>query len=273
MRQGLAGAVAVVTGASSGIGRATAVELGRAGARVVLGGRDRAALDAAADAVRAAGGEALPLPGDVAREEHVRDLCDAAERGFGPLDVFVGSAGVGHPGPVLAGRTEDWREMLATNALALFVGCREAGRRMAARGRGALVNVSSDLARAEVPGDAVYAATKAAVSSFSASLRRELAGSGVRVLLVEPGQTATSFGRHASAEHVRAAAAELGLDPARVPDFRGGHAPEEFLAAVLRAAPLRFLAPEEVARAIVAALADPDAHQTIGAGEIRPRRS
>ncbi len=173
---------------------------------------------------------------------------------------------------MLEGRTEAWREMLATNALAVFLGCREAGRRMAARG-GALVNVSSDVARAEVPGDAVYAATKAAVSSFTASLRRELQGTGVRVLLVEPGQTATSFGRHAPPERIRAVAAELGLDPARVPDFRGGHAPAELLAEVLRAAPERFLAPEEVARAIVAALVDPAAPETIGAGAIRPRRS
>jgi NAD(P)-dependent dehydrogenase (short-subunit alcohol dehydrogenase family) len=252
----------VVTGASSGIGRATACELGRAGVRVVLGGRDRPALEAAARSVREAGGEALALQGDVGREEHLADLCDAAERAFGPLDLFVSNAGVGHPGPVLAGEAAAWREMLATNVLAVFQGCREAARRMAGRG-GTLVNVSSDLARAEVPGDAVYAATKAAVSSFTASLRRELAGSGVRVLLVEPGQTATSFGRHVPPERLRALAAELGLDPGAVPDFHGGHAPPEFLARVRDRAPRRFLAAEDVGRAIVAALADPGAPATL----------
>jgi NAD(P)-dependent dehydrogenase (short-subunit alcohol dehydrogenase family) len=258
----LEGAVAVVTGASSGIGRATALELCRAGARVVLGGRDRAALEAAAARARQAGGEALALPGDVAHDRHLGDLCDAAERAFGPLDLFVSNAGVGHPGPVLGGETAAWREMLATNALAVFVGCREAARRMAGRG-GTLVNVSSDLSRAEVPGDAVYAATKAAVSSFTASLRRELAGSGVRVLLVEPGQTATSFGRHVPPEHLRALAAQLGLDPREVPDFHGGHAPEDFLARVCRDAPQRFLAAQDVGRAIVAALADRAAPATL----------
>lgn len=249
--------VAVVTGASSGIGRAIAVALGTEGASVVLGGRSAGLLEEVAEEIRAAGSRAISSVMDVRRERDMRALIASARNAFGGLDVMVNDAAVDHPSAIVDGETERWREMLETNALAVFVGCREAVRAMGARG-GTIVNISSLAGSEPTPGDAVYSATKHAVEAFTRSLRAELEGSRIRLLVVAPGQVMTSIGRNLPHESLRAIGSALGIDPTRVPDFHGGHVPPEFAAEVLRSSPDRFLAPEEVARVTIEALAARD---------------
>ena len=250
--QQLEGRVAVVTGASSGIGRALALALGRAGIAVVLGGRKAEALASAREELEAAGATARSLVGDVRDEEHLVQLLATAQD-LGGLDLMVNNAGVQHPGPVLEGDTDAWREMLETNLLAVCVGSRLAARAMQGRG-GVLVNVSSLAGLEPTPSDAVYSATKHGVTAFSHALRAELAPGGTHVLVVHPGQTMTSIGRSLDAQRMREMAASLGLDPRDVPDFQGGHAPEPLRRAVLKAAPHVFLDPDVVAARIVEAL-------------------
>lgn len=264
----LADHVAVITGASSGIGRATAVALARAGARVVLSGRHEAPLLAAAEEVRAQGTEAHAIVGDIRDEAVVKELVQGARDEHGRLDVLVNCAGLGYPGLVTEGVTTQWREMLETNVLALAIACREAARIMG-DGQGTIVNVSSLAGSEANPYFAMYAATKHAVNGFTESLRAELEGSGVRLILVEPGQTMTSFARHVPHEYLRQVAEELGIPPERVPDFRDRHAPQEFVDEVLRRAPERFLDAEAVADRIVAAIVDPAVGDRI---VIRPGR-
>ena len=261
--------VAVVTGASSGIGRAIARHLGREGFRVVLGGRTRDLLEETASEIRADGSDARALVVDVRRESDVESLVETATSAFGPLDVLVNNAAVDYAGPAFEGDAERWREMLETNVLAVLVGCREAVRAMAGRG-GTIVNVSSLAATGTTPGDAVYCATKHAVNAFSECLRAEIAGSGIRVLVVQPGQTMTSIGRHLPHARVQELALALGYDPATIPDFTGRHVPRELAERVLRDRPDRFLAPDDVARAVVRALATQAETITIRPGESEP---
>lgn len=256
MTKRLDGKAAIVTGASSGIGRATALALAREGARVALAGRTRSELDAAVATIRAEGAEAFAVPGDVRREPDVLALFREAAERLGALDILVNSAGVGYPGPAALGQAEEWREMLETNVLGPCLTCREAVRAMAGRG-GTLVNVSALAGSEPSPGFAVYAASKHALNGFSATLRLELADAGIRVLVVEPGPTMTSFLRNVPHAQLVELGRALGLPDGAIPKFEGAHAPEPFLAAVARALPDRFLSAERVAGAILTALVAP----------------
>lgn len=254
--------VALVTGASSGIGRATALAFAARGADLVLSGRSSAALEATADEARARGVEVRALAGDLREESFVVHVVGEAKRAFGRLDALVNGAGVGFPGLASQGITDQWREMLETNVLALGLVCREGVGAMGENG-GTIVNVSSLAGREAAPGFALYCATKHAVNGFSNALRLELEGTGIRVLVIEPGQTMTSFARHVPHEHLVQLATTLGLQPSEVPDFSGGHAPAAFVDAVLKANPERFLAAEEVAEAIVEAVSSADESLTL----------
>jgi NADP-dependent 3-hydroxy acid dehydrogenase YdfG len=257
MSERLAGRTAIVTGASCGIGRAIAVALAREGCRIAIAGRTEELLRDVAREIQEAGSRALMRVLDVRREEDLRQLVADTQAELGPLDVMVNNAGVGYRGPVVKGEAEHWREMLETNLLGLFVGCREAVRAMTGRG-GHIVNVSSLAGREPTPGDAVYGATKHAVNAFSASLRQELSGTGIRVLVVEPGPVVSSFGRTLPREVLAELAPALGLAPDAVPDFSGGHLDPESARRILDAHRDRFLAPEDVARAVVHALTVPE---------------
>jgi NADP-dependent 3-hydroxy acid dehydrogenase YdfG len=191
----LRGKTAVVTGASSGIGRAIAERLGKAGAHVFLSGRTRASMEESKAAIEAAGGRASLRAGDVRDVQEVRALVDAAVAGTGRLDVMVNNAGVSYPQPIVEGDAEEWRTMLETNVLALLVGCQAAVRAMRACGaEGHIVNVSSIAALRSDSG--VYGATKHAVNCISSSLRKELEEDPIRVVNVMPGAIATNFARN-----------------------------------------------------------------------------
>ncbi len=193
------GKTAVVTGASGGIGYATALRLAREGMNVVACARSVDKLDALVGASADARGEIVAKPTDLRREGDITQLFETARERFGGTDVLVNNAGLGHHAPLLTGETDKWREMLDLNVLALCVCTREAVRDMQSRGDdGHVIHVSS-MAGHRVPGGSgVYAATKHAVNALTEALRLELraAKSSIRVSAVSPGYVETGFAAH-----------------------------------------------------------------------------
>jgi NADP-dependent 3-hydroxy acid dehydrogenase YdfG len=192
----LTGKVALVTGASSGIGEATALALAEAGASVAIGARRTDRLDALAAKLRDGGTKVTQLALDVTDES----ACTAAVRQtrdeLGGLDILVNNAGVMLLGTIVGADTEDWRRMLHTNVLGLMYMTHAAIEGMVEQGSGDIVNVSSVAGRVARLGSGVYNASKWAVNAFSESLRQEVTGRGVRIGLVEPGAVATELTDH-----------------------------------------------------------------------------
>lgn len=177
--------VAIVTGASSGIGAAVAEALAAAGARVVVGARRREGLERVCARIAAQGGEAAWVEVDMRDEQAVEHLVGTALARFGSLDILINNAAVGFVRTIAEGKVEEWRAMLETNVLGTLLACRAALRYMLPRGRGDIVNVTSAAAYEAWPYLSVYAATKAAVHALSQGLRAEVADQGVRVMTVE----------------------------------------------------------------------------------------
>ncbi len=182
------GAVALVTGASSGVGRAVAMALAEAGAELVLHGRDRARLAEVADCT---GG--LPLLADLSSADGVEQLAERALALRGRLDVLVASAGQGWAGPFTDMDSTDLDALVGLNLLAPMRLTRVLLPGMLERGHGHLALVGSVAGRTGVAGEAVYAASKAGLDGFAESLRLELSGSGVSVSLTLPGAVDTPF--------------------------------------------------------------------------------
>lgn len=194
----LEGKVAVVTGASSGIGRATAELLVERGARVVVFARRSDVLTSLAARFD---GRMHVVAGDVASEADVDRLFDETEARFGACDILVNSAGAIDPAPLLETTPERWRRMFAVNADAVYLACRRALRTMLARKRGAIVSVASISGipgPEKFPGWASYCASKAAVISFTEALAVDLKDTGVRINAVSPGSVDTPMWAEAS---------------------------------------------------------------------------
>ena len=221
----LDGKTALVTGGSRGIGSAIALELGRAGASVVVGYRSGAE---EAEAIAAqVGGRAVRA--DVSDPEDARRLVDEA----GDVDVLVNNAGLTRDGLLARMPDEDWRVVLETNLSGTFYTCRAAARGMMRRRRGSIVNVSSIVGLHGNPGQTNYSASKAGIIGFTKALARELGGRGVRANVVAPGYVETRL-TEVLPEEVRSTML------ANTPLARFGR-PEHVAAAV------RFLASEEAA--------------------------
>ncbi|MEM7235928.1 MAG: SDR family NAD(P)-dependent oxidoreductase [Planctomycetota bacterium] len=190
----LAGKSALVTGASSGIGAAIAKALAAAGVRVSLVARREDRLNEVAEAIRTAGGQALPCVADVRDESALISAFDRTVGEWGGLDILINNAGLGRSADYLTGKTEDWREMLDVNVLALVVASREALARFGPDG-GHIVNVASMSAHRVPQRSGLYSATKFAVRSITEGLRLELAqvGNPTRVCEISPGFVATEF--------------------------------------------------------------------------------
>ncbi len=190
------GKVALVTGASAGIGEATAVALGRAGMRVVGCARRIERLEGLRARLQGEGIEFMPIQADLRKEAQILEMFDAVRSRWGGVDALVNNAGLGHSAPLIDGATEHWREMLEVNVLALCVCTREAISDMRARGdAGHVVHISSMAAHRVPTGSGVYAATKHAVRALTEGLRQELRalGSSIRITSVSPGFVETEF--------------------------------------------------------------------------------
>jgi NADP-dependent 3-hydroxy acid dehydrogenase YdfG len=256
----LDGKVAVITGGSSGIGRATALALASEGAAVAVGGRNRQALDGVKAAIESRGARGLAQVMDVRNERQVVGLVDAAVQQFGRLDIMVNNAGLSYSSGITDGTVEEWREMLETNILALLVGCREAVRVMKTNEapRGHIVNVSSNATRHDIgKTNQVYAATKHAVNAIGDGLRAEVHELGIRVTTILPAMTLTNFARNWPQPTLDMAARFVGLDPEKEGVRQGEYLPQEGIDRTLREHPGLLLSPDDLANAIVYAVTQP----------------
>jgi len=196
----LSGKAVAITGASSGIGEATALALARAGAAVALGARRKDRIDALAARIEDEGGTAVAVEVDVTDESQARAFVESAQERLGRLDSLVNNAGVMLLGPVEQADSEQWRTMINVNVLGLLYCTSAALPIMRAQGSGDIVNVSSVAGRFARAGNAVYAATKFAVGAFSEGLRNEVTEGGIRVTLIEPGMVDTELQSHNEGE-------------------------------------------------------------------------
>lgn len=209
MRPSIAESVVVITGASSGIGRATAHAFAEHGARLLLAARRSEMLEEVAAECRDLGATALAVPTDVTREEEVEHLAQLAVERFGHLDVWFNNAGVGVFGRLEEIPTEVWRRVIETNVFGYLYGARAAIRQFRAQGHGVLINNASIVGRLAKPDSTAYATSKFAVRGFSESLRQELLNQpDIRVCTLLPAVIDTPFFEHAgnfSRQRVRAA--------------------------------------------------------------------
>jgi NADP-dependent 3-hydroxy acid dehydrogenase YdfG len=242
--QPLAGKVALVTGASSGIGEATAIALAGAGAAVAIGARRRDRLDALAGKLRDGGARVLQLDLDVTDEEACTAAVARTRDELGGLDVLVNNAGVMLLGTIVGADTEDWRRMIQTNVMGVMYMTAAAIGGMVEQGAGDIVNMSSVAGRQARRGAGVYNASKWAVNAFSESLRQEVTGRGVRVGLVEPGAVATELTDHITQPDAKAASVQMYTS-------------------------MRALQPEDIARAVLYLVTQPP-HVAVNEMLIRP---
>jgi NAD(P)-dependent dehydrogenase (short-subunit alcohol dehydrogenase family) len=191
----LAGQVALVTGAGSGIGRASARALAREGARVVVADARADTLATIHDEIRAAGGEALAVPTDVSDPAAVEALVAAGLAAFGQIHILLNCAGISMRRPVLEMTDAEWHRVLGVNLHGTFYCCRAAGRHMAERGYGRIINLASDRATFGLVNGAHYATSKGGVIALTKSLALELGRSGVTVNAINPGTTDTPLAR------------------------------------------------------------------------------
>jgi short-subunit dehydrogenase len=185
--------IIAITGASSGIGRATALRLARDGAALVVCARRAERLAEVADQIRAAGGQALPLVADVTSVGDMERLVNSAVESFGRLDVMVCNAGFGIAGAIDDITPDQMRALLDVNYMGTFHAARTALRVFRRQGRGHVIIVSSIVGKRGVPYMGAYAATKFAQAGMAECLRAEVAGSAIRVSVVYPVSTATEF--------------------------------------------------------------------------------
>ena len=233
--------VVAITGASSGIGKATALELARLGAKLVLGARHEEGLVQVAEEIRAAGGEAVYRITDVSRREDLLKLVHLAQDSFGQLDVLFSNAGAMPIGPFDELAVDDWETMVDVNIKGVLFGIAAALPVFLKQGFGHFIHTASTAARKTVPNQVVYSATKAAVLALSDGLRQELAGQ-IRVSTVLPGFTDTAFSEHVKSPELKGQLQKAG---------------EKFA-----------MSPEAVARAVVYILEQPE---DVNIGEVTLR--
>ena len=229
----LAGKVVIITGASSGIGEATAIALAAEGAAVVLAARRRDRLEALRETLQSSGGQALVLQVDMTEPTQVQQMVKQACDHFGRVDILINNAGVMLNSPVLEADIADVERVLYTNVLGLMVATHAVLPMMKSQGRGHIVNISSIAAGLSSPGSGAYSASKAAVNAFSESLRKEHHRDNIRVTVISPGIIATELPEHIPNPAVKE----------RFVDFMAGLTP---------------LQAEDIAQAVLYAVTQPD---------------
>jgi 3-oxoacyl-[acyl-carrier protein] reductase len=185
--------VALVTGASRGIGRAIAERLAADGDRVVLTARSEERLEELAAQIRAAGGDAYARPCDVGDNATFEALVKSTAKEFGRLDVLVNNAGITRDGLIMRMRDEDWDQVMNVNLRSVFVACRAAARIMLKARSGRIINISSVVGLIGNPGQANYAASKAGLIGLTKALAREFGSRSVTVNAVAPGYITTDM--------------------------------------------------------------------------------
>ncbi|PZV20905.1 MAG: 3-oxoacyl-[acyl-carrier-protein] reductase [Cyanobium sp.] len=244
----LADQVALVTGASRGIGRAIALELAAAGAEVVVNyAASATAAEAVVDAITAAGGRAYALAADVSVEEQVDALVKAVLERSGRLDVLVNNAGITRDGLLLRMKTSDWQSVIDLNLTGVFLCTRAVSRSMLKARSGRIINITSVVGLVGNPGQANYSAAKAGVIGFTRSTAAEFASRGITVNAVAPGFIATDMTSELNQEPILAA----------IPLGRMGQ-PEEVAGAV------RFLAADPAAAYITGQVLQVDGGMVMG---------
>lgn len=224
MDLGIAGKVAVVTGAGRGIGRVTALMLARCGATVVAVDVDREAVESTAGGVASAGGSLQAVVADVCSEPQVVELFEGVVARYGRLEILANVVGGGRPGSASDISAEDWDRMFAFNARSCFLCSREAARHMARSGGGRIINVASIAGqRCSVLQGAHYSASKAAVIGLTRHLARELGPAGITVNAIAPGVTMTErIERQMTPEKYASLVADIPLRRLATPEDQAG---------------------------------------------------
>jgi NADP-dependent 3-hydroxy acid dehydrogenase YdfG len=192
----LSGKVAAVTGASSGIGEATAAMLAEAGAAVAIAARRTDRIKELAKKIEDGGGRALAIAADLGNEDQANAFIRDTKEELGRLDILVNNAGLMLLGPVIGADTSEWRRMIDINLLGLLYCTHAALPIMGEQGSGHIVNVSSVAGRFANFGSAVYNLTKFGVNAFSEALRQEVSPANVKITVIEPGFVATELQAH-----------------------------------------------------------------------------
>jgi NAD(P)-dependent dehydrogenase (short-subunit alcohol dehydrogenase family) len=189
----LEGKTALVTGASRGLGKAIALALAGAGARLILVSRDRALLDQTSASVQALGSEAMSFETDVTDEKQVLELEAAVKREFGKLQILVNNAGMNIRKPATDFTLQEWRQVLDTNLTSAFLFCRSFVPLMKGQGYGRILNLTSIMSHVSLPGRTAYSASKAGLLGFTRALALELAPEKITVNGISPGPYATEI--------------------------------------------------------------------------------
>ena len=193
MSDNIEGKVVVITGASSGLGEATARHLSARGASVVLGARRHDRIQSLADELTGRGGKAIAVTTDVAHREQVKKLVDVAVQTYGRIDVMINNAGLMPQAPLERLKIDEWDRMIDVNIKGVLYGIAAALPYMKQQKAGHIINVSSVAGHKVGPGFAVYAATKHAVRALSEGLRQEVKPYNIRTTVISPGAVATEL--------------------------------------------------------------------------------
>jgi NAD(P)-dependent dehydrogenase (short-subunit alcohol dehydrogenase family) len=189
----LSGRVALITGASRGLGKSMALALGRAGTRLALVARDAASLDQVANEARAAGTDVEVYRIDVTDEQQVRDLEHSVIDRFGPVHILINNAGINIRKNVPEFTLQEWNSVLATNLTSAFLMCRSFVPHMKGQGYGRILNMTSIMSHVSLAGRAAYSSSKAGLLGFTRALALELAPDGICVVAISPGPFATEM--------------------------------------------------------------------------------
>ena len=189
----LQGRIAVITGASRGIGKTIALELASAGATVVLVGRDEAKLTETASETHRLGSEASVFVTDVAQEDDILAVEDNIRSRFGRVDILINNAGINMRKPLLEFTLDEWRSVLDTNLTSVFLMCRSIAPLMRGREYGRIINMASTMSHVSLAGRSAYSASKAGILGLTRALALELADHGITVVAISPGPFATEL--------------------------------------------------------------------------------